>query len=77
VGVFFREVLRDAVQDIPGVSRQGGDLRDTGMVCEGPQPTDLYEHPVSDQAELAEDGAKILRLRSIASVDRGDRGEGR
>ena len=70
------EALDDALQQMGRVLAERRHLADRRIGGERLQPADLDQHPVPDEAVLAEDRPQFRSLAGIAAVDGGNRGQG-
>jgi hypothetical protein len=52
-----------------GAVGEGPDLSDLRLACKGFQPTDFHQDPISDQAKLTHEGAKIVQPRLVSTVE--------
>ena len=66
--VIKREIVNNMVKHILHDGGQGRQLGDRGFVGKALQPAHLDEHPIANQAILAEDVAKPADLVGITTV---------
>lgn len=70
------ELRNHSIQKLVGVGREGRHLGDAGMGRQFLQPAELNGHAVPDQAIFTENVTKNADFTAIASIDRGNGGQG-
>ncbi len=76
LGVGEAEVLDQAFEDAVGVLAERRYFGNAGMTGQRLQPAHFDQHPMTDQAILAEDGPQAGGLVGVAAVDGRNRGQG-